>query len=99
MLKVLEGKKTAIGAGIVALVGIAGYLGGVATDLQALMLIGFAMTAFGLGDKVQRFAPQILAELRELKSVQQQIAAGKKVDLAAEITNATEIAMRGAAGK
>lgn len=78
MLKVLEGKKTAIGAGILALVAVAGYLGGVVNDLGALTIIGFAMTAFGLGDKVQRFAPQILAELRELKAVQQQIAAGRQ---------------------
>jgi hypothetical protein len=98
VLKVLQGKKTWIGAACLALVGAVGYVTGSMSGTAAAMLISLALTAFGLGDKADRYSKAIVAELQEAKTVQQAIAAGKKVDVASEVVKASAIAISAESG-
>lgn len=87
------GKKTYIGAAILALAACAGYYVGSFDGPTTTLFLGTALTAAGLGSKVQRYAPAILASLQEIKKVQEDVAAGKKVNVAGEALKVGEIAI------
>jgi len=67
-MKWLEGKKTWIGAGLLAVAAVAGYWFGALDGTVATAMLGFALTAVGLGDKADRYVPQILAALDNLRA-------------------------------
>ena len=94
----LQGKKTLIGAGLLALVGAVGFLSGAMSAAESTACVAAAFAAFGLGDKSNRHAATLMAELQEVKVIQQQIAAGKKVDVAAEVTKVAAIAISSESG-
>jgi hypothetical protein len=89
----LQGKKTYIGAGLLALGALAGFFFGTFEAPQAIVILGAAASVAGLGAKFQRYAPAIVSGLQELKKVQQDLKAGKKIDVGGEVLKAGEIAL------
>ena len=87
----LQGKKTILVAvAVIALTGI-GFWYGKLTPAQALQLFSFAGVAIGIGDKLQRYLPQILVGLQALATAIADIKAGQ--------TGAAAAAIEGAAGQ
>ncbi len=60
MLKLLEGKKTYIGAAIIAISGLAGYHYGAIPIEGATAMLGAACATAGLGNKCDRYFAKAL---------------------------------------
>lgn len=63
----LTGKKTYLGAAILAIAGLLGYLHDVYTYETALAILGLATVSLGLGDKYDRFVVKALELLKAHK--------------------------------
>jgi len=70
----LEGYKTKIGAAVLVLAGVAGFWLGLLNAAEAVVVIGLGLTAFGLGDKADRYANLLLEVVERAK---EKTAAGK----------------------
>jgi len=66
-MKWLEGKKTYLGAAALAAGAIAAFWFGEINGAQLTMVLGLALAAAGLGDKLQRYLPFVVSALEELK--------------------------------
>jgi hypothetical protein len=67
MVKWLQGKKTYIGAGILAAAAIAGFFLGKIDADQLAMLLGSAIAMAGLSAKLNRYLPAIVEASEEIK--------------------------------
>lgn len=80
----LQGKKTYIGAGALALVAVVGWSAGAINVAVAGGMLSAAFAMAGLGAKSDRLAGATLETLAEAKRLVSLRAQGQKIDLAAE---------------
>jgi hypothetical protein len=85
ILKALEGKKTNIAAGVLLALAVAGFLTGHVSDVNAIALAAFALAAFGLGDKSDRYGKLLIeiAGAAKEKKLSPQLV-GEVVEVATE---------------
>ena len=84
----LQGKKTILSSAVVlVLTAVAFYLGRI-TPAQAIQLLAFAGVAVGWGDKIERYAPQILSALQALAVAIADYKAGNVAGALAEVEGA-----------
>jgi hypothetical protein len=75
----LQGKKTVLISVLTLLFTAVGFWRGDLTVLQAIQMFGFVGIALGLGDKLQRYLPQILIGLQGLATAIADLKAGQPV--------------------
>lgn len=64
----LQGKKTFISAGFLALVALGGFFQGSLSETSMLLILGAAASLVGLGDKFNQHRADITQVLEELKA-------------------------------
>jgi hypothetical protein len=79
--KFLQGKKTYISAGALALAAILGWWLNAIDSTNSIALLSVAGALAGLGAKSQRTAEAVLAALGNLRDAQEAHARGQKVDV------------------
>jgi hypothetical protein len=86
MIKWLQGKKTYIGALAIATAVTAGYFYGLVSATDLAVGLGVAVSVAGLSAKLNRYLPQVVSGIEEVKQGQYSVAAGTAVGIGAEAT-------------